>query len=133
MPNNDLVLRPGESRTVYVTVIGVIFFCYNCLTYKSLMFLTLFLFFIFKHQNPNRVTWSRDSDDFLPQGVTQIDDNLVIQNARPDISGNYVCTVLTPQGEIRQVLIINVPGKKSRTQTVKFLFKKYKIPCRASI
>ena len=36
---------------------------------------------------------------------------MVITDAKPDISGTYVCYLYTPQGEVQQILVINVPCK----------------------
>ena len=52
-------------------------------------------------------------EGFLPQGVVQSGNDLVITEARPEISGNYACTVFTPTGEIKEIIVINVqPSSK---------------------
>lgn len=35
---------------------------------------------------------------------------MVIQNARPEISGNYTCYIYTPNGEVTQILVITIPN-----------------------
>lgn len=50
----------------------------------------------------------------MPNGVSQEKDNLVITNARPEISGNYTCLIITPNGEVRKVLVINIPRETVR-------------------
>jgi hypothetical protein len=58
-----------------------------------------------------RVVWVKQPEGYLPSGVIQQNNNLVITDARPDISGTYVCYLYTPQGEVQQILVINVPCK----------------------
>ena len=60
-------------------------------------------------QGQGPVRWSRDPDNYLPNGVTQQNNNLVFNNVRPDHAGNYVATVYSPQGEVRKILVITVP------------------------
>ncbi|CAF0767900.1 unnamed protein product [Brachionus calyciflorus] len=85
-PNNVLTLTPGENHVVYVTVIG----------------------------SGDYVQWVKEPEGYLPTGVSQQYNNLVISNARPEMSGNYTCYIITPNGEIRKVLVINIPGKVVR-------------------
>lgn len=44
----------------------------------------------------------------------QSGNDLVITNARPEISGSYVCSIYTKDGEIKETIVINVKplGKK---------------------
>ena len=58
--------------------------------------------------------WSREPEGYLPDGVTQRDNNLVFNNAQPDQSGSYTASILTPRGEVRKVLIINIPGEQEQ-------------------
>lgn len=53
----------------------------------------------------------REPDNYLPQGVSQSGNNLIINNASPDMSGTYACVISSPQGEIRKQIRIEVPRR----------------------
>ena len=45
--------------------------------------------------------------------MIQQNNNLVITEATPEISGTYICYLYTPQGEVQKILVINVPSKNN--------------------
>lgn len=61
-----------------------------------------------KSRNP--VRWVKDPEGYLPYGVQQSGNNLEIRDAKPEYDGRYVCTLYTPQGEVRETLIVVVSG-----------------------
>ncbi len=83
VPNNQLSLSPGQTHVIHVTI-----------------------------NSGGRVEWKKETPNGqlsnLPQGVAQQGNDLVITNARPEISGNYACTVFLPTGQIKEVIIITV-------------------------
>lgn len=81
VPNNNLILKPGETHVIHVTI-----------------------------NEGGRVVWQKENEPqgYLPNGVRQEGNDLVIFNARPEISGNYACTVFTPSGEVKEVVVITV-------------------------
>lgn len=89
-PNNVITLTPGQNHVVYVSVVGV----------------------------GDYVRWVKEPEGYLPAGVSQEYNNLVIQNARPEISGNYTCYILTPNGRLEKVLVINIPREPIRQPPV---------------
>jgi len=62
-------------------------------------------FYLFKG---GTAVWFREPQNALPPGVEQIGNNLIIKNARPEISGNYVCVLYTATGQVKEVVFINV-------------------------
>ena len=44
----------------------------------------------------------------MPNGVVQQGSNLVIFDATPEISGDYVCILYTPEGQMRQQIRVTV-------------------------
>lgn len=89
-PNNLITITPGQNHVVYVTVVGV----------------------------GDYVRWVKEPEGYLPPGVSQEYNNLVIQNARPEISGNYTCYITTPNGRLEKVLVINIPRETVRQPPV---------------
>lgn len=62
-----------------------------------------------------RVVWEKESIGTLPEGVRQIGDDLLINNASPDIAGNYVCSVYKPDDSmkiIQEIIVIQVSSSK---------------------
>lgn len=81
VPNNNLHLTPGQTHVIHVTING-----------------------------GGQVVWQKESEPYgyLPKGVRQDGNNLVITDATSEISGNYACTVFTPTGEVKEVIVITV-------------------------
>lgn len=52
--------------------------------------------------------WSREPESYLPYGVSQQGNNLVFTNAEPSMAGTYTASVYTPQGLVKETLIVTV-------------------------
>ena len=50
----------------------------------------------------------KEPEGYLPKGVVQQGPHLVITDALPEISGDYVCIVYTPEGQVKKTIRINV-------------------------
>jgi hypothetical protein len=95
VPADNIVnVRPGETHVVYVTVVG-------------------------SNQN---VVWVKEPEGNLPYGVSQDDNNLVLRNADPSMSGTYACYIRLPDGEVKKVIVINVPSTGDLNFYFIFLF-----------